>query len=87
MADTPQGLYIQHDMLFRKWRPPKCPATEDWRVQHQIVVTPTFREELLYVAHEVPTGGHLGIRKTQDRILKPFFWCRTRVGFLRKIEA
>ena len=40
----------------------------------QIVVPLKFRDKLLQIAHDVPLGGHLGNRKTRQRILQSFFW-------------
>ena len=31
-------------------------------------------DKLLQIAHDVPLGGHLGNRKTRQRILQSFFW-------------
>lgn len=61
-------------VLMRKWRSPEVPADQEWRVLTQIVVPKPFRAEILKLAHEPPTSGHLGVRKTQDRILCHFFW-------------
>ena len=59
-----------------KWRPPDASTNEAWRVVHQVVVPPSYRAEVLKTAHDLPMAGHLGIRKTQDRILQHFFWPR-----------
>ena len=40
----------------------------------QIVVPLKFRDKLLQIAHDVPLGGHLGNRKTRNRLLQNFFW-------------
>ena len=40
----------------------------------QIVVPLKFRDKLLQIAHNVPLGGHLGNRKTRNRLLWNFFW-------------
>ena len=66
--------YVKDGMLMRKWRPPLRPADEDWTVVHQVVVPPTYRKEILRIAHELPVGGHLGVRKTKDRIMRHFYW-------------
>lgn len=33
-----------------------------------------YRAEILSLAHKTPLSGHLGVRKTHDRILRHFFW-------------
>ena len=34
------------------------------------------QERVLQLAHDVPMGGHLGIEKTKDKILKWYYWPR-----------
>ena len=41
---------------------------------HQIVVPASLRPKLLQIAHEIPAAGHLGVAKTQSRLLRHFFW-------------
>ena len=65
--------YVKDGILMREWRPPLRPADEDWTVVHQVVVPPCYRKEILRIAHELPVGGHLGIRKTKDRIMRHFY--------------
>ena len=40
----------------------------------QLVVPESFREKVLRLAHETLMSGHLGIKKTMDRVLTEFFW-------------
>ncbi|KAJ8019561.1 hypothetical protein HOLleu_41205 [Holothuria leucospilota] len=77
VAKVPGGYYISKSgVLMRKWRHPEAPASDDWRVYHQIIVPKEYRAYILKVAHDLPMSGHLGVRKTQDRILRHFFWPR-----------
>jgi len=39
----------------------------------QIVVPAQLRAKVLQLAHDIPAAGHLGIRKTQDRLEPHFF--------------
>ena len=71
---VPECYYVKDGILMRKWRPPLRPADEDWTVVHQVVVPPGYRKEILRIAHELPVGGHLGVRKTKDRIMRHFYW-------------
>ena len=32
------------------------------------------RDEILRIAHEIPVAGHLGIRKTQARVMAHLYW-------------
>ena len=57
--------YIKSGILMRKWRPPRSPSNEEWRIVHQIVVPLSYRGEILSLAHDLPLAGHLGIRKTK----------------------
>ena len=59
---------------MRKWRPPDAQCNEEWRVVNQVVVPKQLRGEVLWLAHEGLLAGHLGINKTQQRILQHFYW-------------
>ena len=41
---------------------------------HQIVVPSEYRQEIISLAHEAPLSGHMGVHKTQEKILSHFFW-------------
>ena len=40
----------------------------------QLVIPQSIREKVLRLAHETLMSGHLGIKKTMDRVLTEFFW-------------
>ena len=40
----------------------------------QLVIPEGFREKVLRLAHETLMSGHLGIKKTLDRVVSEFFW-------------
>ena len=40
----------------------------------QLITTSSFRKKVLKLAHESLMAGHLGIKKTLNRILAEFFW-------------
>ena len=40
----------------------------------QILVPELLREKVMEVAHNFLFGGHLGVKKTKDRIQTNFFW-------------
>ena len=71
---VPVCYFLKSGILMRKYRPPEVPADDEWKVVYQIVVPNCYRQEILHMAHELPVAGHLGINKTQDRILQHFFW-------------
>ena len=44
------------------------------KVYKQIVVPKKYRQEVLRIAHDIPMSGHLGIKKTKERIWSDFVW-------------
>ena len=48
--------------------------TKGNKVTLQLVVPAGFREKVLRLAHETLLTGHLGIKKTLDRVVSEFFW-------------
>ena len=59
----------------------------------QLVVPEGFREKVMRLAHETLMSGHLGIKKTLDRVVAEFFglefvvmWldCENRVTFVKE---
>ena len=58
--------YVKSDVLMRKWRPVDVPAYDDWHVVNQIVVPKCYGSEIVKIAHEFPTGGHVGVKKDKQ---------------------
>ena len=84
------GYFARNGVLMRKWKPTSVSMHEDWWDVHQIVVPCKHRREILYLAHDNPLAGHLGISKTYDRILRCFFWPalkRDVVSYCRSCHA
>ena len=67
------GYLIKDDILMRKWSPTACDNGKGETV-YQIVVPTLHRREVLELAHDLPVSGHLGVRKTYNRVLQHFFW-------------
>ncbi len=40
----------------------------------QIVLPTEYRKPVLQLAHNIPMAGHLGKKKTTDRLLQRFYW-------------
>ncbi|XP_072037003.1 uncharacterized protein [Amphiura filiformis] len=59
----------QADILMRKWVPSR---KQKRQVDEQIIVPKQYRQQLIEIAHD--KAGHMGIRKTTDRITAHFFW-------------
>lgn len=43
---------------------------------NQLVLPSTLRNRILYLAHDIPASGHLGITKTKARLWPHFYWPR-----------
>ena len=67
------GYLVKDNILMRKWSPTECDNNEKGETMYQIVVPTVHRIEVLELAHDLPMSGHLGVRKTHNRILH-FFW-------------
>ena len=67
------GYLIKDNILMRKWSPTAC-DNEKGETVYQIVVPTVHRREVLELAHDLPVSGHLGVRKTYNRVLQHFFW-------------
>ena len=58
---------LKKDLMYRQF-------TKGNRLSLQLVIPESFREKVLRLAHETLMSGHLGIKKTMDRVLTEFFW-------------
>ncbi|XP_021346938.1 uncharacterized protein LOC110446222, partial [Mizuhopecten yessoensis] len=65
------SLFVRNGILYRKFQSPKVAIGREFR---QLVVPELFRSKVLKMAHESIMAGHLGIRRTGQRILSEFFW-------------
>ena len=61
---------VKSGVLLTVWRDKIDPPESSI---HQIVVPATLRPKLLQIAHEISAAGHLGVPKTQSRLLPHFF--------------
>ena len=68
------GYLVKDNILMRKWSPTECDNSEKGETEYQIVVPTVHRREVLELAHDLPMSGHLGVRKTHNRVLQHFFW-------------
>ncbi|XP_063856508.1 uncharacterized protein LOC135098191 [Scylla paramamosain] len=67
------AFYKQDRVLMRVFRPSKVPDDAAWAEAHQVVVPTILRHSILEIAHE-SFAGHLGIKKTCEKILADFYW-------------
>uniref|UniRef100_A0A803STS9 Gypsy retrotransposon integrase-like protein 1 n=1 Tax=Anolis carolinensis TaxID=28377 RepID=A0A803STS9_ANOCA len=70
--EKPTRFIIKDGVLYREILNQKFPGTP--ASYTQIVIPQKYREQLMQIAHDSPHGGHLGIRRTTQRITKNFFW-------------
>ncbi len=74
LSNVASGYFISDGVLMRKWTDSKMSSQDDWSSVFQVVVPEAYRSDILYLAHDHCLSGHLGIRKTLDRVLRHFFW-------------
>lgn len=73
VANKSVSFYWEDDLLLRKWTPPHS-RDLGWNTVFQLVVPVKFRLQVLTLGHDHDLAGHLGVKKTYDRILRYFFW-------------
>ena len=64
-------FYQKDGLIYQHWHPWRATADS---VRSCLVLPEKCRALVLRIAHDVPTGGHLGITKTKDRILQRYYW-------------
>lgn len=62
-------FYYKGGLLYRKYV-----LTQKGEEVNQLVVPKLYRHCVLELAHESVMGGHMGARKTSQKILAEFFW-------------
>ncbi|XP_076043861.1 uncharacterized protein LOC143026954 [Oratosquilla oratoria] len=68
-------FYLREGVLCRRWLPPTYPKEDlTWASVEQVMVPTAYRKALLEVAHDGRFAGHLGVRKTFERLSRAFFW-------------
>ncbi len=80
----------ENDPSVAPLRQTAASADELWTVITQIVLPERFRKEVLSLAHEVSMAGHLGIRKTQEKVRRHFYWLKMHkdvVSYCRSCHA
>ena len=71
-SNNPTSYYdLRNDVLIRCGKDRISPSGLE---TSQIVVPRQLHHKLLRVSHDIPTAGHLGVRKTYDRLARHFFW-------------
>ena len=66
----PCVFFLDNGVLMRRW----SPDSSEIRVVNQVVVPTDYRAQILSLAHDSSSAGHLGVKKTYHRVLRNFFW-------------
>jgi len=67
-SEGKSNFVIRNQLLYR------VGYDKEGKEINQLVIPETLRSKVLKLAHESIMSGHLGIRKTKDRIWKNFWW-------------
>ena len=73
LDNTKSYYFINDGILMRSWRHPHLPNVLNSNLT-QIVVPKILRSQLLKLAHDIPASGHLGMKKTLQRLQAHFYW-------------
>ena len=63
-------FFFRNGILYRKFK------IQNDEILEQIVVPEMHGNHIMHVAHDIPLGGHLGNKKTKEKILFHFYWPR-----------
>lgn len=75
IGEFADSYYIRDGLPMRKWFPMSCYwEDEEWQAVHQVVMPCPYRREILKLAHDSSFAGHLGVRKTLDRVWQNVYW-------------
>ena len=73
-------LIIRNGVLYRTWE-------ENEQTYHQIVVPGACVTEVMKLVHDNPTGGHLGVAKTTEKIRERFYWASYKEDVVKYIRC
>lgn len=63
------GFYWERGLLYRQRQ-----ESDTREESAQLVLPSSYRTTVLKMAHSIPISGHLGRKKTTDRIFQRFYW-------------
>ena len=64
-------FHEENGLIYRQWI---SPHGEDSSPIQQLVLPESCRSLVMSLAHHIPMAGHMGQRKTVERILQRFYW-------------
>ena len=68
ISPVPRYYFLKEGVLMRNWRPPTIPASQEWNVIYQIVISQKYRNTVLSLANDTPMACHMGVGKTHRRV-------------------
>ncbi|KAK7091587.1 hypothetical protein V1264_009251 [Littorina saxatilis] len=71
---------VKAKILYRVFQHPRVNGGKPLR---QVLVPQPLRRQVMEVAHDSIMGGHLGVKKTSDRIQAAFYWPRLHADVTR----
>ena len=66
------GFFYRDGLLFRRWV--HSGRNKGDKTVEQLVLPRVCRGNVMSLAHSIPLAGHLGKKKTTDRVLQRFYW-------------
>lgn len=84
IACATSGYFVQDKVLLRKWSLQGEQGIGEPLVQ--VVVPVQFREVVLKMAHG-DSAGHLGVRKTYNRVLQHFYWPKLKKDIAHYVKT
>ena len=73
-TETRKRYVVSYEKRGRIWYRIRQRKDDVGDPRKQILVPKSLKERVMAVAHDSPFGGHLGMKKTEDRIQTNFFW-------------
>ncbi|XP_061194307.1 uncharacterized protein LOC133202481 [Saccostrea echinata] len=64
-------MYYRKELLYREFN---SPIVSIGKVFRQLITPKQYRDMVRKLAHESIMAGHLGVKKTTDRIMVEFYW-------------
>ena len=78
------SFVVKDRILYRAY---KHPRVNDGKLIRQVMVPQPLRRQLMKVAHDSIMGGHMGVKKTTDKILSAFYWTSVQGDVVRYCKS
>ncbi|PIK56474.1 hypothetical protein BSL78_06637 [Apostichopus japonicus] len=84
LAKTGEQKISKNEYIVQEFRSPQVEFGDTLR---QVVVPSEYRQHVLKIAHESILGGHLGVKKTKDKIMTNFIWPGIQADITRYCQS